>query len=143
MSQLISLLARRWSRPMARVLARAPVNSKIRLVVSVACRVATTAVRFAVLRVVRESLTNVLKHAGAAATARVAVERTPGAVRVRVEDDGAGRALGVVAAGPGHGLGGMRERLRALDGELTAGPLPEGGFGVRATIPVTVQSVRR
>ncbi|GAA3336235.1 sensor histidine kinase [Amorphoplanes nipponensis] len=94
------------------------------------------AVRLAVLRVVRESLTNVLKHAGAGATARVVVERTPGAVRVRVEDDGAGPAPGVVAAGPGHGLGGMRERLRALDGALAAGPRPGGGFGVEATVPV-------
>jgi signal transduction histidine kinase len=100
------------------------------------------AVGFAVLRVVRESLTNVLKHAGARATARVAVERTPQAVRVRVEDDGAGRVLDLVAA-PGHGIGGMRERLRALDGALAAGPRPGGGFGVEATIPVAAGGVRR
>ncbi|MFI0793673.1 sensor histidine kinase [Micromonospora rubida] len=101
------------------------------------------AVRFAVLRVVRESLTNVLKHAGAEATARVAVERTPEAVRVHVEDDGAGCAVGVVAAEPGHGLDGMRERLRALDGTLAAGPRPNGGFGVEAIIPIPVGGVRR
>jgi signal transduction histidine kinase len=100
---------------------------------------APAAVRFAVLRVVREALTNVLKHAGAQATARVAVELTPDAVRVRVEDDGAG----AVAAEPGHGLGGMRERLRALDGVLAAGPRPGGGFGVEATIPVAAGGVRR
>jgi signal transduction histidine kinase len=97
------------------------------------------AVRLAVLRVIRESLTNVLKHAGAQATARVAVERTPETLRVRVEDDGSG----VVSAGPGHGLDGMRERLRALDGDLTAGPRPDGGFGVEATIPVVARGVRR
>jgi len=97
------------------------------------------AVRFAVLRVVRESLTNVLKHAGAQATARVAVERTPHAVRVRVEDDG----VGAVAAAAGHGLDGMRERLRALDGALVAGPRPGGGFGVQATIPVAAQGGHR
>jgi signal transduction histidine kinase len=58
---------------------------------------------------------------------------------VRVEDDGAG----AVAAEPGHGLGGMRERLRALDGVLAAGPRPGGGFGVEATIPVAAGGVRR
>ncbi|WP_425321046.1 sensor histidine kinase [Actinoplanes teichomyceticus] len=100
------------------------------------------AVRFAVLRVVRESLTNVLKHAGSQAVARVAVERAPQAVRVRIDDDGVGRAVGVVAAAPGHGLDGMRERLRALDGALMAGPRPGGGFGVQATIPVAVQERR-
>jgi signal transduction histidine kinase len=98
------------------------------------------AVGFAVLRVVREALTNVLKHAGAQATARVTVERTPEAVRVQVEDDGVGRGAGVVTAEPGHGLAGMRERLRALDGVLTAGPRPAGGFGVEATIPVAAWS---
>ena len=99
------------------------------------------AVRFAVLRVVREALTNVLKHAGAHATARVAVARAPQGVRVHVEDDGVGRAAAVIPAEPGHGLAGMRERLRALDGVLTAGPRPGGGFGVEATIPVTAWGV--
>jgi signal transduction histidine kinase len=96
-----------------------------------------------VLRVVRESLTNVLKHAGAQATARVAVERTPQIVRVHVEDDGAGRAAVMAAAEPGHGLDGMRERLRALDGTLAAGPRLGGGFGVEATIPLAAPGTRR
>jgi signal transduction histidine kinase len=92
-------------------------------------------VGFALLRVVRESLTNVLKHAGAGATARVAVKRTRAGVRVRVEDDG----IGAAGTEPGHGIEGMRERLRAFGGELAVGPCPGGGFAVEATIPVTVR----
>ena len=38
--------------------------------------------------------------------------------------------------GPGHGLRGMRERVAMLDGELTAGPLDDGGFEVTAVLPL-------
>jgi signal transduction histidine kinase len=107
--------------------------------------------RLAVLRTARESLTNVLKHTGAGTTAQLAVERDGGSVRVRVSDDGAARhapaeaaAAGTVAGGtaadqlpppPGHGLAGLRERLRGVGGTLAAGPRPEGGFLVDVTIP--------
>jgi signal transduction histidine kinase len=97
------------------------------------------AVGFAVLRVVRESLTNVLKHAGAHATAHVVIEQEEGAVRVRIEDDGVGDRGGAAAGHatqPGYGIDGMRERLRALGGLLEAGPRRGGGFIVDATIPV-------
>ncbi|MEU4625940.1 histidine kinase [Actinoplanes sp. NPDC023801] len=94
------------------------------------------AVRLAVLRSVREALTNVLKHTGAGVTARLAVEREGDAIRLRVEDDGPARpAPGGSPPPSGHGLAGLRERLRGLDGVLTAGPLPEGGFRVAVTIP--------
>jgi len=102
----------------------------------------TDAVRLVVLRVVRESLTNVLKHAGAHATAEVTVTWTAGAVLVQVDDDGAGPATGTVTAEPGHGVSGMRERLRALSGTLNVGPRPGGGFRVRATIPATGGTIR-
>jgi signal transduction histidine kinase len=85
----------------------------------------------ALLRVVRESLTNVVKHAGAGAAARVTVARAGQNVRVIIEDDGPGG----VASGPGgHGIAGMRERVRAAGGELTAGPVDGGGFRVVATL---------
>ncbi|WP_428839728.1 LuxR C-terminal-related transcriptional regulator [Actinoplanes teichomyceticus] len=80
------------------------------------------AVRFAVLRIVREALTNVLEHAGAHATARVSIHRTPHAVHVHIQDDGTGHRTAATTTAAGHGLHGMRERLRALDGTLTAGP---------------------
>jgi signal transduction histidine kinase len=107
-----------------------------------------TAIRFAVLRVVRESLTNVLKHAGPYAAAHVAVTRAQGGIMVRVEDDGVGvRRTDAIAdhgsepgSEPGYGLDGMRERLRALGGVLEAGPRPGGGFMVDSAIPVAVLS---
>lgn len=84
-------------------------------------------------RVVQESLSNVRKHAGPGATARVRVEVAGDAVEVEVLDDGRGAAAGT--DGRGLGLMGMRERVLAHDGELTTGPRPGGGFAVRARIP--------
>jgi signal transduction histidine kinase len=83
-------------------------------------------------RLVQESLTNVLRHAGPA-TADVRVEVQPGAVELEVVDDG----HGVPAAGPtrGQGLIGMRERVAVWSGTLEAGPRPEGGFRVAARLP--------
>ena len=99
-----------------------------------------TAIRFTVLRVVRESLTNVLKHAGPHATAHVVVARTQGGIMVRAEDDGVGVRRADATADHallrGYGLDGMRERLRAMGGVLEAGPRPGHGFVVDATIPV-------
>ncbi|WP_158102607.1 sensor histidine kinase [Lentzea kentuckyensis] len=92
------------------------------------------AVRFALLRVVREALTNVLKHAGENASAHVTFEQTRQKVRVRVTDDGLGHNENAGSAG--RGLGGMRERVRAVGGELSSGPLPGGGFAVDAEIPL-------
>jgi signal transduction histidine kinase len=82
-------------------------------------------------RIVQESLTNVLKHAGSG-TARVTVAYRSDTIEIEVEDDGHGRAQ--PAAG-GHGLVGMRERAAMYGGTLVAGPRPLGGFAVRATIP--------
>ncbi|WP_092542000.1 sensor histidine kinase [Actinoplanes derwentensis] len=89
-------------------------------------------VRLTVFRAVREALTNVLKHAGAGATAELTFDRDGDTVRVRVEDDG---PAGNTPVEPGHGLTGLRERLRPLDGVLTAGPRLSGGFAVDVTIP--------
>jgi signal transduction histidine kinase len=76
----------------------------------------------AAYRIVQESLTNVLRHAGPA-TARVDVRYGPDTLEVQVLDDG-------------HGLAGMRERAALAGGELRAGPRDEGGWAVRATFPV-------
>jgi signal transduction histidine kinase len=83
-------------------------------------------------RVIQESLTNVLKHAGPARVT-VALGYGPAELTVRITDDGRGPAA--PAAGSGHGLIGMRERVRLYDGTLTAGPGPEGGFAVTLTLP--------
>lgn len=98
-------------------------------------------VDLAAYRVVQESLTNVLKHAGAGASARVDVLRSPGVLLVRVEDDGTGpgpAGTGAVERADGHGIPGMRERVQALGGTLHVGDRRDGGFEVVATVPVTV-----
>ncbi|MBM2618552.1 hypothetical protein JIG36_23635 [Actinoplanes sp. LDG1-06] len=88
-----------------------------------------------ILRVIREALTNVVKHAGVGASAAVSMWISAEELRVRVDDDGSG---GPVGAGTGVGIAGMRERLHALDGTLEAGPLPDRGFRVQASMPVAV-----
>jgi signal transduction histidine kinase len=92
------------------------------------------AVELCVYRVVQEALTNTLKHAGPA-RASVRVRYRTNAVDVEVEDDG--RGTPVPRDGDnGHGLIGMRERVALYGGELCAEPRVDGGFVVRATLPL-------
>ena len=90
-------------------------------------------------RIVQEALTNVLKHGGPGASARVEVTFVPGAVDVEVADDGRGIDLSAAPAG-GHGLVGMRERVGVYGGTLDAGPRPAGGFRVRAHLPYDAEA---
>jgi signal transduction histidine kinase len=90
------------------------------------------ALELSVYRVVQEALTNTLKHARASA-ARVRIGCSAGVVSVEVTDDGTQPA---VPTGAGHGLAGMAERVALFGGELSTGPCPEGGFAVRASLPV-------
>jgi signal transduction histidine kinase len=83
-------------------------------------------------RLVQEGLTNAIKHARAS-RADVVVRYGDGTVEVSVTDDGSGDGDG---GGGGHGLVGMRERVTVYGGELEAGPLPEGGYSLRARLPV-------
>jgi len=94
------------------------------------------AVQLAAYRIVQESLTNVLKHAGPAASARVLVRWDTDALRLAVDDDGRGAAALVAPSPGGQGLLGMSERARLHGGSVTAAPRPGGGFRVRATLPV-------
>ena len=86
-------------------------------------------------RIVQESLTNVGRHAGAAA-ATVTIRYEPGAVVVEVDDDGRGPGTTPPEGQPGYGLAGMAERSAVLGGTLEAGPRPGGGFRVSARLPV-------
>ncbi len=86
-----------------------------------------------VYRIVQESLTNTLRHSGAA-TAAIRIERRPKSLVVRIDDNG--KAAPGTAVEPGVGLQGMRERVAALGGRLSAEPRPEGGFSVQAELPV-------
>lgn len=86
--------------------------------------------RLAVLRVVQEGLTNILKHVGAQAQVFLTVQLDgPDTVEVTLSDDGPGHP-----AEPGHGLIGMRERVELVGGQLVTGPTGSG-WRVHARMP--------
>ena len=90
-------------------------------------------VEAAAFRIVQEALTNVVRHARASrATVRIRYGERD--LTVQVDDDGKGTPQSSMPGG-GNGIPGMRERVRALGGELEARPLPGGGFRVRARLP--------
>ncbi len=91
-------------------------------------------VEHAAYRVVQEAITNAIKYAGAAPT-DVCVRYREDDVELHVRDRGTGD-VAVAVGGGGHGLVGMRERVRVFGGELHTGRPPGGGFEVRARIPV-------
>ena len=110
-------------------------NVTVELRVDGSRRQLPAAVELAAYRVIQESLTNVVKHAGRADVV-VTLRYGRDCLEVEIADDGRGAAA-TPAAGAGLGLVGMRERVEMLNGALTAGPRPGGGFGVRATLPLT------
>jgi signal transduction histidine kinase len=85
-------------------------------------------------RIVQEALTNTLKHAGPV-KADVLLRYAPGTVEIECNDGGGG-APAPVGDNGGHGLAGMRERATLLGGAVAAGPRPEGGFRVKARLPL-------
>jgi len=87
-------------------------------------------------RLVQEALTNTLKHAGKT-RATVSVEYGADALIIEVLDDG--RGVTPATVGGGRGLVGMRERVATFRGELVAGPRAEGGFAVRARLPLETE----
>ncbi|ADD44898.1 sensor histidine kinase [Stackebrandtia nassauensis] len=82
-------------------------------------------------RIVQESLTNVLRHAGPDVTVSLRLVRDESGLDIEVIDDGEGGE-----AAEGRGLRGMRARAEALGGSLTTGPGDNGGFKVTAHLPV-------
>jgi len=96
-------------------------------------------VDLAAYRIVQESLTNVIRHSGAE-SASVAIRYEDSQVVVEVDDTGRGDGdRDTSTAGSGNGIVGMRERVLALAGEFEAGPRKDGGFRVRASLPVPAQ----
>ncbi|MFD4183006.1 sensor histidine kinase [Rhodococcus sp. NPDC058514] len=85
-------------------------------------------------RVVQESLTNVLRHAGASPRARVRVRRRDEDVLVEITDNGRGSSQ--FTQGSGNGLLGMRERVAVLQGNLETGREADGSWRVRAELPL-------
>jgi signal transduction histidine kinase len=88
-------------------------------------------VELAAFRIVQEALTNTVKHAGPA-SAHVVLRYCERELEIEVVDDGRGGHVN----GSGHGLIGMRERAAIYGGELEAGGRAEGGFAVRARLPM-------
>ncbi|MBV9313627.1 MAG: sensor histidine kinase [Pseudonocardia sp.] len=80
--------------------------------------------------VLREGVTNVVRHSGAR---RCTVRLGPRWLEIR--DDGSGARVERSTPGPGNGLTGLAERLAAVHGTVESGPLPSGGFRLRAEVP--------
>ncbi len=89
-----------------------------------------------VLRLVQESLTNSRKHAEEVSQVDVSVAVVADVVRVVVSDDGRAPKVAPVGGSGGFGLVGMRERVELLGGTFAAGRRAEGGWEVRAELPV-------
>ena len=113
-----------------------------------------SAVGNAAYRILQESITNVIRHVGPTRVT-IALDRGVDVLELRVTDEGrrdittapssgpypprelaAGNGTGSPGQ-PGRGILGMRERCQLLGGELVAGPLPSGGFEVKARLPLT------
>jgi signal transduction histidine kinase len=94
-------------------------------------------------RIIQEALTNVLKHAGVTRAA-VSVDCECDRLEVCVTDAGptelASPQAHVAFPGTGRGLLGLRERVAVYGGEFTAGPVPGGGWSVRASLPLDAVS---
>ena len=88
-------------------------------------------------RIVQEGLTNVLKHANAD-EAVVSLGYAPDQLSIEVQDNGQGMVLGH-GHHPGHGLIGIRERVRLYDGEMTTSTIEGGGFLLRVRLPLSGQ----
>jgi len=84
---------------------------------------------------VQEALTNVLKHAGPTQTT-IGLHYAPTEVTLRVTNQPPPEPPLTPPDRAGHGLIGMRERVAMAGGDLQAGPTPDGGFEVRARLPV-------
>jgi signal transduction histidine kinase len=93
------------------------------------------AAQLALYRIAQEALTNTLKHGGPSATATITLTHATDSATLTVTDTGRGGPPPPADLG-GRGLTGMRERTALYDGTLEAGPHPDGGWRVQATIPV-------
>ena len=90
------------------------------------------AIDLSVYRIAQEGLTNALKHARAS-HAELALRYAPREVRIEIRDDGEGPSA---SDGLGHGLVGIRERVKIYGGEMNAGALEGGGFVLSARLPL-------
>jgi signal transduction histidine kinase len=99
------------------------------------------AVELTAYRIIQESLTNTCKHAGCD-TAVVRLGYAAAALSLAVEDGGMPAARTSWQTPGGNGIVGMRERVAALGGRLSAGPRPDGGYRVYAELPLRVAGIK-
>jgi signal transduction histidine kinase len=97
------------------------------------------AIDAAAYRIIQESLTNIIRHAGAS-RAWITIRYAGDELGIEVRDDGNGIPNMRTQTTGGHGLVGMRERVQALGGRFEAGALPQRGFRVWAVIPMGEQA---
>ncbi|MFF2119523.1 sensor histidine kinase [Kitasatospora sp. NPDC058184] len=101
-------------------------------------------VELSAFRIVQEALTNVARHARTD-SARVDVAYEDDRLVLEVTDPGCGTPVvatgGIATGGGGHGLAGIAERVGLYRGRLEAGPGPDGGFRVRAVLPLAEAAV--
>lgn len=91
----------------------------------------------AAYRVVQESVTNFLKHAGPTAEATVTLKFEPSCIAIRAVDDGVAGTTAIDSSG--SGVRGMRERVTAMGGTFNAGPRLGGGWQVQVQLPMPTQ----
>jgi signal transduction histidine kinase len=99
-----------------------------------AARPLSAGIDLAAYRIIQESLTNAIRHAGPA-HATISLGYSDAGLRIEVTDTGRGAGIGTPSPGGGHGLVGMRERAAAVGGTVQAGPQAEGGYRVVAVLP--------
>ncbi|KIH97904.1 hypothetical protein LP52_16365 [Streptomonospora alba] len=109
-----------------------PTGDRVRVRTQGECTALPAAVDHAAYRIVQEALTNAVRHGGGAATVDIGYH--PEELAVEITDSGPARPGRDYAEG--SGIAGMRERARAVGGRLEAGPRAEGGFRVRADLPM-------
>ena len=106
----------------------------VELAITGAQRTLSPGLELAAYRIVQESLTNVRKHAGPSASARVSIDFGVRTLGVEVSDTGYRKPAS--EPGEGSGLIGMRERVEIYGGRFSAGPGAAGGWTVRALLPI-------
>jgi signal transduction histidine kinase len=132
--RLVALLHPEGAAPRLAALLASAQATGARVVVSPPDLSLTPTVEAIAYRVVQEALTNAMKHApGADVDLRIVVDG--GRLSITARNDRAGEGSAVAGSGSGLGLAGMRERLAAHGGSLTAGPDGDGGFRLCATLP--------
>ena len=90
----------------------------------------------ALFGIAREAATNIVRHAGARRATLALSTKREGFAELVVDDDGRGLAAPAAAAGH-HGLLGMRERARLLQGTFSASPSPLGGVRIAVSVPLS------